>query len=187
MKKLCAIKDALRDYVSQDSFSIKHVYADAFKRTQKVSWRFVVWNGMSLPRHRFCIWLMALEKLKTKDKLFALGVINDDLCPLCAASAETVRHLFFECPFSRRCLDDLAAWVGFRFKPLMVMNFRKRRLNKKQQQAMCSIYANYVYAIWRSRNLAVWEQRVSHPSHTVRQIRNEIALRFQSSNYHSTI
>ncbi|CAO2813917.1 unnamed protein product [Amaranthus hypochondriacus] len=67
------------------------------------------------------------------------------------------------------------------------MNVRKQKLNKQQQHAMCSIYACTVYAIWRSRNTAVWEHRVPIPSHIVLQIRNEVALRFQSLNYHFEI
>lgn len=127
---------------------------------------------------------MALGKLKTKDKLLAMGVFNDDLCPLCATTKETVRHLFFDCPFSRKCLDGLKAWVGFRFKHIAAMDFRKRKLKKKQQEAMCSIYACSVYAIWRSRNTAVWEHMVPRPSHIVIQIQKEVGLRFQSIDYH---
>ncbi|CAO2820483.1 unnamed protein product [Amaranthus hypochondriacus] len=127
---------------------------------------------------------MALGKLKTKDKLLAIGVTNDDMFPLCASSTETIRHLFFDCPFCRQCLDGLATWVGFRFKHINAMNFRKRKLNKLQQRAMCAIYACSVYAIWKSRNTAVWEHRVPLPSHIVKQIRNEMTLRFHSLNYH---
>ncbi|XP_057535324.1 uncharacterized protein LOC130813502 [Amaranthus tricolor] len=52
-----------------DVYSIKAVYLETFKSTPKGKWKFVVWNRMSIPRHRFCCWLMALNKLKTKDKL----------------------------------------------------------------------------------------------------------------------
>lgn len=157
IKKLCFLKDTLKHWVFQDIYSIKSVYLEAFKLCPKVRWRFVVWNRMSLPRHHFCIWLMALGKLKTKDKLRALVVISDDLCPLCATATEMTSHLFFECPFSRKCLEGIEAWVGVRFKNIATMNFRKHKLKKKQQQAVCDVYTCTVYVIWRSRNTAVWD------------------------------
>ena len=69
MKKICSTKDTLRNWIFQDVYSIKAVYLETFKSTPKGKWKFVVWNRMSIPRHRFCCWLMALNKLKTKDKL----------------------------------------------------------------------------------------------------------------------
>ena len=138
---------------------------------------------MSLPQHRFCIWLIALDKLKTKVKLHALGVISDDLCPLCATAKETTSHLFFECPFSRKCRDGIEAWVGIHFKNVTTMDFREHKLKKKQQQAVCAVYACTVYVIWRNRNTAVWEHLVPKPDHIVLQIQKETTLCFKSLDH----
>ena len=90
---------------------------------------------------------MALDKLKTKDNLQALGVTTNDLCPLCAITMETVHHLYFDCPVSQKCLDGIEAWIGFRFKHIDKMDFRKLKLKKIQQQLMCSTYTSTIYAI----------------------------------------
>ena len=72
-------------------------------------------------------------ELKTKDKLHEVGVTADEICPLCAATKESVQHLYFECPFSQRCLDSIETWIGIRFKAIARMDFRKYKLKKVQQ------------------------------------------------------
>ncbi|XP_057537068.1 uncharacterized protein LOC130814822 [Amaranthus tricolor] len=180
MKKICFTKDTLRSWIFQDNYSIKAVYHETFKSTPKVKWRFVVWNRMSIPRHRFCCWLMALDKLKTKDKLQDWGVTADDLCPLCMSTKETVCHLYFDCLFSQKCLNSMEAWLGFRFKRIDKMDFRKLKLKKLHQQFMRFIYTCTIYAIWRSWNVAVWENMVPTPGYMVLQIQSEIVLRFKA-------
>ena len=64
MKRICFIKDSLKNWIFQDTYSIKSVYLETFKLTPRVRWRFVVWNRMSILRHRFYYWLMAVDKLK---------------------------------------------------------------------------------------------------------------------------
>ena len=67
---------------------------------------------------------------------------TDDLCPLCSAATECDKHLFFECPFSQRCIDSIESWTGIRFKYIKKMDFWKYKLKKVQQQIMKAIYAS---------------------------------------------
>ena len=39
-------------------------------------------------------------KSPTRDVLKNLGIIQEDGCVLCNSAAETIRHLFFACPFA---------------------------------------------------------------------------------------
>ena len=135
---------------------------ETFKMNLKINWHNLVWNRLSIPKARFCCWLVALGKLKTKDQLHSIGVVDDDLCPLCATSRETIRHLFFDCLFSIQCVEDMAKWVGIKFKPLIAMDFRRFKLNKFQQNIMCANYTSTIYAIWQCRNAAVWNSVVKH-------------------------
>ncbi|XP_057529992.1 uncharacterized protein LOC130808548 [Amaranthus tricolor] len=41
------------------------------------------------------------SKAKTLDELFHIGVLYNDLCPLCGIRSESNTHLFFECTFSQ--------------------------------------------------------------------------------------
>jgi reverse transcriptase-like protein len=180
MRKLCLVKGTLKEWIFQDTYSIKLVYSEHFKVCAKVRWRFVLWNKMSIPRHRFCVWLVALEKLKTKDKLYSFGVTLDALCPLCVTTTETVRRLFFECLFSRKCLDGLEVWVGVRFKSIATMDFRKLKVRKIQQHILRTIFACAIYNIWKNRNMVSWDHLVPHPYHSVSLIKTQVKCRIRT-------
>lgn len=186
MKRLCHIKDALKEWNFQDTYSIKLFYVETFKACTKVRWRFVVQNKMSIPRHRFCVWVFALEKLKTKDKHYTIGVRNDALCPLYATNVETVRYLFFDCPFSRKCLDGLESWVGVGCKNIASMDLPKLRFTKSQP-IRCTIYACAISNIWRSRNTASWDLWVPHPHHIVSLIKAQTDARLTALGHSSTL
>ncbi|XP_057528432.1 uncharacterized protein LOC130807292 [Amaranthus tricolor] len=68
MRKLCKIKDTWKQWVFKDAYSIKEVYTTTFQCQPKVNWRILVWSGVVIPRTRFCCWLLALGKLKTKEQ-----------------------------------------------------------------------------------------------------------------------
>ncbi|XP_019225379.1 PREDICTED: uncharacterized protein LOC109206956 [Nicotiana attenuata] len=69
-------------------------------------WRGWVWNKMNMPKHNLICWLVAHNRLLTKDRLKHMGISKDSLCEICGAAEETVAHLFFECPLARRCMED---------------------------------------------------------------------------------
>ena len=71
-----------------DSYSIHEIYMETFSMNQRIKWHPIVWSSISIPKTRFCCWLLALGKLKTKDRLHLIGALDDDLCPLCSASKE---------------------------------------------------------------------------------------------------
>ena len=48
MKKLCYIKDLLKQWIFCSSYLIKKVYFDHFADVPKVRWRFLVWNNLSI-------------------------------------------------------------------------------------------------------------------------------------------
>lgn len=93
---------------------------------------------------------MALDKIKTKDKLHSMGVTDDALCPLSTAATETGAHLFFDCPFSKLCLNGIRQWTGVRLKPISTMDIRKFKLNRFQKLVLCAIYTSTVYYIWKN-------------------------------------
>lgn len=129
----------------------------------KAPWRHLVWNCISVPKHRFVSWLAAKQKLRTKDKLLRLGLVKDDLCPLCSMYPETTKHLFFQCPFSVWCIFATRGWVGVMFLPVDMMDFRKTKMTCFQMRVLCAIYAAVIYHIWMNRNTALWKGFVSTP------------------------
>ena len=69
-----------------------------------MQWDVFVWNRLSIPKARFIAWLAFSRKLKTRDRLVQMGVLTEDMCPICGLYPESVEHLFFDCCFSMQCL-----------------------------------------------------------------------------------
>ena len=131
-----------------------------FQLQPNANQRVQVWNNVAIPRARFFYWLMALGKLKTKDRCYSIGVTLDNLCPLRTETKKNIQHFYFECFFNQRCLDEIEKQAGTRFKPIAKMDFRKYKLKKVQQQIMSAIYTLTIYGIQKSRNISVCEDLV---------------------------
>lgn len=112
VKKLCKVKEALSEWMKSPVYSIATVYRELMGTQEKVQWGDATWNRATIPRSRFIIWLAYHDRLKTKQHLFSLGVVEDDKCPICGNATETVAHLFFQCRFSRQCMEMLRHWLG---------------------------------------------------------------------------
>ena len=70
------------------------------KKSKVPCWR-LIWFSAAIPKHSFIGWL-AMNGLSTNLRLIQWGNIGDSLCSYCRMIIETRKHLFFECPFSKR-------------------------------------------------------------------------------------
>lgn len=102
IKKLCIVKETLSDWMQAPSYSIKAVYRDLLGPQGRVSWANATWNGATIPKSRFVIWLACQDRLKTKQKLMTMGVVDEDTCPISGTQTETRDHLYFKCELSRQ-------------------------------------------------------------------------------------
>lgn len=128
-------------------------------RNPKVPWATVVWNSCILPKHAFTLWLGALGKLLTRDRLpFAV----DKGCVLCHSVEESIRHLFFDCSFSRRLWNRVRAWLNIRFSMTTLNStlkwFKKAyRGTSRIKKARVLGMSCTVYHIWSARNGKLFE------------------------------
>ncbi|XP_019233726.1 PREDICTED: uncharacterized protein LOC109214279 [Nicotiana attenuata] len=131
---------------------------------------------------RHC-WLIMRQRLLTMDRLHMMGVSQERTCLLCGMQDETVHHLYFECHFSRRCIDELCSWWGIKLKqPDMQSNWRK--IGRCIKGRICrgfvtSIIATIMYGIWRARNEALWNQKVPMPTKMWKSIKEDNKYRLQ--------
>ena len=88
-------------------YSIEVVYKELLGTADKVRWADIVWKKVVIPRSRFVVWLACHERLKTKQRLKRMGVVEDDRCPICDSQTEMTEHLFFNCDFSCKCVEAL--------------------------------------------------------------------------------
>ena len=80
-----------------ETYSIKEVYHEHVGVGQPIHWARFVWNRSSISKARFILWLAVNERLKSMDKLFALGIIPIDIFPLWGLHTESNTHMFFLC------------------------------------------------------------------------------------------
>lgn len=68
-----------------------------------VDWWHLVWFPLSIPRHRFILWLAIKNRLSTGDRLVAWGYNGVSSCSFCRSCIEPRDHMFFQCTFSKSC------------------------------------------------------------------------------------
>lgn len=64
------------------------------------NWTKAIWTSRSIPRHSFHAWLVALNRLPTRDRLLSWGLQVPPLCLLCNNAQESRDHLYWDCSFS---------------------------------------------------------------------------------------
>uniref|UniRef100_A0A803QP78 CCHC-type domain-containing protein n=1 Tax=Cannabis sativa TaxID=3483 RepID=A0A803QP78_CANSA len=81
-EKLVGVKNQVKAKVdrqtfSMQKFSISNTYHLLFIRPEKKDWCKHVWDRLVIPKHKFILWLVLLDRLKTKDRIW--GARNDVL------------------------------------------------------------------------------------------------------------
>ena len=146
----------VRSWDSRDSFS-RNAY-DYFRlRGDEVNWLRVVWDSWSMPRYNFILWLAALGKLRTKDRLQFMSL--DPLCLLCSQDNESHRHLFFECNWSAQLWNSIKSWMRINQQitslssALWELNKGGHSMENRLRRISLGIT---VYLIWEERNNRVF-------------------------------
>ena len=60
-----------------------------------IHWDKLIWNRLSISKHRVIGWLMINERLRTSYILVRIGVMDSNHCMLCENGLESHNHLFF--------------------------------------------------------------------------------------------
>ena len=112
VKKICMAIDKLAHQVQHRKYMICEVYKAQPTQDNSVPQTSFLQNRTSIPRARFVLWLALQNKLKTKDKLFKIGIVEDNNCPMCVLTAKTIEYMFFKCTFSSRCVEEVNSQLG---------------------------------------------------------------------------
>ncbi|XP_056690489.1 uncharacterized protein [Spinacia oleracea] len=184
-RKICSVKEKLKGLFSEaeldqmPKYSIQKVYQKLVQQHEKVPWGSAVWNRASIPKTRVICWLMVQGRLQTRERLHKIGVCNTTTCLLCEAKDETHSHLFFDCEYSRRCLQGVEEWLDIPTSKVHYMGLLrwvkwKSQCSKFQKTAIHTAVNATVYTLWRARNDALWNQKVPTPSTTIRCIQRSV-------------
>jgi hypothetical protein len=85
-------------------YSSRRFYREAFSQVDAHPVFRVMWKSNCMPRIKFFVWLVLVDRLNTKTMLQRrhINIQGDANCVMCNAGVhETIEHLFFMCPFAQ--------------------------------------------------------------------------------------
>jgi hypothetical protein len=105
-------------------------------------------------------WRMMLDKLPTKEALFAKGIISNHFercCVFCSIEVEDTLHVFLNCHMISQVWDCIFKWMGVQvISPSTVINhflsFGGIFSGKKTKKLRYIIWMATTWCIWRTRN-----------------------------------
>ncbi|XP_060972477.1 uncharacterized protein LOC133038369 [Cannabis sativa] len=140
-------------------FKAKYFYTSLIK-DEKVEYCSNVWNKLVIPKHRYTYWKAINNLLLTRNHLIRFICISSSLCPVCEIEEESHDHLFMECIFTKKVVEDIYSWLGF-------VNWPKTRLDLVdwcskpslglKEKVINTVIASTIYIIWKNRNRCVFD------------------------------
>lgn len=144
-KKICHIRDRFIPGHNQNGWlkpDGKYTIASRYtwRRGEIAEWLWYrwIWGKGILPKHSFICWLSLHERFLTKERLYRMGICQEQKCQLCGEVPETVKHIYFECPFSKKCILKLLQWLGKGTKQLDYKGIW-RRLDRSTKGRECRL------------------------------------------------
>ncbi|XP_074314348.1 uncharacterized protein LOC141649561 [Silene latifolia] len=159
-RKICQVKDDMRNgYTSglwtaqSGGFTNAGCYEWLRGTRPKNLWWKAVWNVWMLPKHQFLGWLVANEALNTTARLARIGMDIEDKCSLCGVGSENLEHLFCECSYSRRIVQELNKKTGWSFPVRKTMDWCVHRTGSPLQRGVqTAMMMSLLYQVWQQRN-----------------------------------
>lgn len=66
------------------------------------------------------------ERVQTRVKLMESGVCNTNSCLISDNEHKIIKYLLFNCPFSKRCLNEILLWIGIALQMRNVKRILRR-------------------------------------------------------------
>lgn len=134
-----------------------------------IPWHKSVWFKNHIPKHAFMTWVVAWNRLHTRDMLRRWIINVPSSCILCNSRDESRDHLFFDCVFSTRI------WRHFTVKANLnpptqflycLLWLQSSSRDKNLAYITNLIFQASIYAIWRERNARI-HSAISRPSSSI--------------------
>lgn len=182
-RKLVAIAKEAKDGVQRQivgHYSIAQGYKLFCDAQEKVRWDKQVWNMLNLPKHSFIMWLAVKDRLSTRERILKFQNIESS-CVFCDSQTETKEHLFFSCHWSRKCLGDMKAWLGWTCQKEelngMLRWIQRKKVSKFRKQVWIDSLAALIYNIWKMRNLYIWADEGIDSNRVLSQVKSCVKTR----------
>ncbi|KAG7588723.1 Zinc finger CCHC-type superfamily [Arabidopsis suecica] len=142
-----------------------------------VPWHKSVWFKDQIPKHAFICWVVAWNRLHTRDRLRNWGMNIPSSCVLCNSHDESRDHLFFQCRFSSEIWRFFTGAAAVRpptqFMPCLVW-LKNASSNANLSLIIKLLFQASVYFIWKERNLHIHHGNCRSSSLIIKEIQLNI-------------
>ncbi|XP_074289231.1 uncharacterized protein LOC141614385 [Silene latifolia] len=186
---ICKVKEQLKaGYVQNVWCSKDGTYCTAngydwlMGQSIRVPWYPIVWSSLNLPKTSFIAWLYMQQRPLTKDRLCHFGMNINPICDLCLVHSEDHDHLFFQCKFSKACLQCVNDWLGMQIPETQAVQWclQLRSTSLLKKQILWCVLCDLIYRIWLARNVCRVDAYTPHPSVILRVIQGDISTRIKT-------
>eukprot|EP00253_Pinus_taeda_P003315 PITA_03315 len=167
--------DGLRWDPTGSSYTIKSGHHYICNSTYQIPiwnhWR-LIWKSEAIPKIKFFTWLLLKGKVLTAENLRKRGINGPSRCPNCCLAEETIHHLFLDCPFAKRCWNNLSSlgninWHPHQNIPETIYEWKKNcPWNDKRSKIVKRVWAilphNLLWRIWLTRNKKIFQNKESN-------------------------
>ena len=135
---------------SNGKFSVQSLYAVINHRGVMPVYEHVVWKLQIPPRVQIFLWLLAKNRVLTRDNLAKRREVSDKTCVFCIG-LESVNHLFFDCCVAKRIwlivseILELSGCWNFEF-------VATKSLADKKHRCVNVVTSAALWSIWNFRN-----------------------------------
>ena len=126
-----------------------------------------LWNNRTIPKIEIFNWTLMHGRILTGENLEKRGIVGPFRFPLCADAAETINHLFLNCPYATTVwMEVLKRWGNGRYLPVHIHecfinwdNLYQGDLNEKKGVKACWMKIPQIicWIVWKERNQRIFQ------------------------------
>lgn len=120
-------------------------------------------------------WLIMWKRIQTRSRLVKFYPQAKIKCPLCELKDETVDHIYFQCDYTKRCLEVFCQQLKIKGNFSNLSNFSDwlhkpctGGFRKKVLQCCC---AALLYHLWKQRNDAICNKKIMQPAKLIEKLK----------------
>jgi hypothetical protein len=139
------------------NFSANKIYKLHFEYIQAPPFTPWIWKSKCTPKFKTFFWLLANDRLNTKDLLLRKSFeLNDNgLCCLCNDGLlETRDHLFWKCSFSLQCWQSIDITIEDNMDLSQMISAARSNFGKP---FFFEAFATAAWNIWKQRNAKIFD------------------------------
>ncbi|KAG7564158.1 Reverse transcriptase zinc-binding domain [Arabidopsis suecica] len=147
-------------------------------RELEKDWVSSVWFRGAVPRNAFNMWVTHLNRLPTRARLAAWGVIQSTECCLCSLYPETRDHLMLECVFAATIWREIMSRLTPNHRQICnwseLLSWTRHRTSQAPSTLRKVAVQAAIYHIWKQRNNVLHNNLLVPPSTIFKNIDREV-------------